>query len=152
MKNIWTLAGRISYVLAWPALYLYLRHSQRTRVIVTSGGNILLVKDWLGLGDWKLPGGGIHKGEAAETSAVRELKEETGIAADPASLKPCGQINVKSHGTQLTYHIFSLEVDAASPLKKQKSEIIDIKWQPLTDIANLNISHNTQNILKTIKD
>jgi putative (di)nucleoside polyphosphate hydrolase len=40
--------------------------------------------------NWQLPQGGMETGEAAETAALRELEEETGIG--PACVEPLGNI------------------------------------------------------------
>ena len=40
--------------------------------------------------NWQLPQGGMDKGEAAETAALRELEEETGIRSD--RVEPLGHI------------------------------------------------------------
>jgi 8-oxo-dGTP pyrophosphatase MutT (NUDIX family) len=41
---------------------------------------------------WDLPSGKADKGEAVTAAAARELKEETGLVVDPASLKIAGII------------------------------------------------------------
>ena len=51
-------------------------------IIITKGNNILLVKrqSFLGPGTWSTPGGYLDFGEAPESCAAREAKEETGVA------------------------------------------------------------------------
>lgn len=49
-------------------------------VIVRNGDKILFLKRKDGL--WELPGGGVEWGEEPEQAARRELREETGLAAE----------------------------------------------------------------------
>ena len=52
--------------------------------VVRRGGKILLVQRSKppGIGKWGFPGGHLELGETVSECAVRELREETGIAAD----------------------------------------------------------------------
>ncbi|MGZ6005147.1 MAG: NUDIX hydrolase [Candidatus Saccharimonadales bacterium] len=148
MKNLWALIGRISYFLAWPVLYFYLKNSQRTRVIVQAQDRILFVKDWLGNGKWKFPGGGIHSGELISASACRELLEETAVKAKPEDLISAGTIINNSHGVAIKIHLFKLSLATAVELKKQKSEIIDIGWHRPVDLIKAGrITKTTKAIL-----
>ena len=51
-------------------------------VIIAVGGGIVLVERRNPPGGWALPGGFIDYGETAEEAAVREAREETGLALD----------------------------------------------------------------------
>lgn len=47
------------------------------RVVLTDGSRVLLIRQTY-LPGWQFPGGGVEPGEAAESSAARELEEESG--------------------------------------------------------------------------
>ena len=67
-------------------------------VLVSNGSKLLLVKRAIepALGKWSFPSGYVDLGEAVETAAVREVKEETGVdikinflvVANSSSLRP----------------------------------------------------------------
>ena len=48
-------------------------------MITDEGGRVLLVKHTYGRRNWELPGGGAEAGESAAETAVREVREETGL-------------------------------------------------------------------------
>ena len=49
-------------------------------------GHVLLVRHTYGRLNWELPGGASEPGETLEETAVRELREETGLIGRPVSL------------------------------------------------------------------
>ncbi|WJV44180.1 NUDIX hydrolase [Streptomyces flavofungini] len=57
-------------------------------VVPGPGGTVTFIHQLKGpyAGSWLLPGGGIERGEAAESAALREAREETGIAVESCSL------------------------------------------------------------------
>jgi 8-oxo-dGTP pyrophosphatase MutT (NUDIX family) len=114
---------------SWPALWVYLHGSHRTRIIVHCNGKVVLVKSWLGTNNWGLPGGGLHDNEDPKAGALRELQEETGILAKPEQLKPL-QTNAagKEHGLPFLYDSFILELKDEILLQHQKYELVDVKW------------------------
>jgi 8-oxo-dGTP pyrophosphatase MutT (NUDIX family) len=59
-------------------------------VLVTDDGTRLLLGRFTGLALWDIPKGLADPGEAFDAAALRELSEETGLAAPPAALLPLG--------------------------------------------------------------
>jgi len=127
MKNFRWL-GRVSYYILWPGISVYLLGSQRSRVVVFSGDDILVVKAWLSDGKWSLPGGGLHSGEKTVTGALRELSEETGLKLKMSDLVELVSENFRLRGIKVKLHFFSAAVSSRLPVKKQIGEITDIAW------------------------
>ena len=55
-------------------------------VIVDRFGHVLLVRHTYGRLNWELPGGASEPGESVVETAVREVREETGLEARPERL------------------------------------------------------------------
>src|SRR5688572_27485111 len=110
--SLWTALGRVGFWVSLPALYIYLRPSRRTRVLVHSEGKVLVVKPWLGSGKWILPGGGLHRHEDSSVGAARELREETGIILPPSRLASAGTVDYRQHGLRFRYEQFIAELPA----------------------------------------
>jgi len=52
-----------------------------TAVVLDAAGRVLLVRHTYGRLNWELPGGASEPGETFAETALRELREETGLAA-----------------------------------------------------------------------
>ena len=136
--KLWRVLGIISFYLSWPLIALYLRNTERTRVVVTSGDKILVVKGWLGDGKWSLPGGGIQNGEPIIQGALRELKEETGIELGDNSLTALLSENFRLHGTNTRLHYLSAVVPNLLPVERQRGEIVSVEWVQETELNDNN--------------
>jgi 8-oxo-dGTP pyrophosphatase MutT (NUDIX family) len=120
--------GRASYYLLWPGISLYLLGNQRSRIVVFSREDVLVVKGWLSNGKWSLPGGGLHASEPMVTGALRELYEETGLLLKTSDIKELISENFRLRGVKVKLHFFSAAVNSNLPVKKQPREITDIAW------------------------
>lgn len=137
MKN-YPWLGRLSYYLFWPGIAVYLFGSQRSRIVVSSGDYVLVVKGWLSDGKWSLPGGGIHAGELIVDGALRELREETSLDLKTDNINQLLSENFRLHGVRVKLHYFSTILPSRLPVQKQRGEIINIEWIHLTKLASNN--------------
>lgn len=85
---------------------------------------------------WSLPKGHIEAGESPEEAAVREVREETGITS--AITRSLGVIDFwfMAEGKRIhkTVHHF-LFAEKSGELQPQLSEVDEVKWFPLDEIA-----------------
>lgn len=96
------------------------------RGLVTDGeGRILLIQHTYVPG-WYMPGGGVERGETAETAVIRELQEEAGIRVlGRPRLLSAHDNNARHPGDHvLVYRIEAWEPCAASA----QGEIHEIGW------------------------
>ena len=148
MKSLWKSLGTMAFWIGWPLIYLYLRFSRRTRLIVVSKDQALLVKNWLAPNEWSLPGGGMRLGEKPAAAAARELKEETGLVISPDQLKPLQQKQSTAHGLRFFYHCFLVDLKAAEDIKKRSLDITDAAWFSKENLIKQRLAPDTQNILR----
>ncbi|CAN5646879.1 hypothetical protein BH23PAT1_BH23PAT1_5240 [soil metagenome] len=133
-SRLWILVGRTAYWTSWPLLFVAVYFSKRTRVLVTSGDKVLVVKGWLSDGGWNLPGGGLHMGEAAALGACRELKEETSISVLPEQLIHVHTKRVWEDGVSYTQILFTLKLQKPREVIRQKWELTDAAWISQRDL------------------
>ncbi|RSM66373.1 NUDIX hydrolase [Amycolatopsis sp. WAC 01376] len=84
---------------------------------------------------WSLPKGHIEDGETVEQTAVREVKEETGISA--RVLQPLGSIDywfvAERRRVHKTVHHFILE-STGGELSDEDVEVTEVAWVPLAEL------------------
>lgn len=129
LGRMWRLCGRILYRMAWPGIYIIIRtQPPRTRVVLFHNDHLLVIKDWLGSGNWTLPGGGLYQQEQAARGAVRELMEETGIRLRPKDLQKTGEFFVRSHSIPMHIVGYVAQVESRPPVNLRKWEVCDHQW------------------------
>lgn len=110
-----------------------------TAIIPFTPNKILLIKRRTVpfRGFWALPGGRVDAGETVEQTIVREVKEETGLTVE--IVKKIGDYHEQGvqDGIEYDYYpaCFLVKV-VGGEIKKQESEIEEIKLFSLNDIPN----------------
>lgn len=86
---------------------------------------------------WSLPKGHIEDGETIEQTAVREVKEETGISA--RVLDSLGTIDywfvAERRRVHKTVHHFLLEA-VGGDLSDEDVEVTEVAWVPITELED----------------
>lgn len=125
----------ILYWASWPLNYVYVKGTQRTRVLLCADNKILLVKGIHSDGKWSLPGGGLHKDEQPEYGATRELMEETGIAIGIEKLQFMAAHQHHEHKLHYTGLYYLAELSQPLPAMPKLPEIVRAKWIAEADLT-----------------
>jgi 8-oxo-dGTP pyrophosphatase MutT (NUDIX family) len=142
MKNSWPKIGTAAFWISWPALWLYLHFSERTRVLVIYKDKVLVVRSWLGDGKWSLPGGGLHHHEAPLSGVLREMQEETSVVLQPKQLHELKHEHYRDKGFSFDCHFFFAEIVEQMSTQRQKGEIIAVTWLDWRMLTTLNASND----------
>jgi len=140
--------GPTVFWLSYPLAFVYLRIGVRSRVLIVVDDCALLLKGRFGLGEWALPGGGIHRGEEPVAGAQREVAEETGIrlAREDLQFMYRGKAHIK--GLSFKYVCYYAQLSQRPAVRKRLSEIAVAEWVPLKEV---NLSNATQNTLQAVQ-
>ena len=115
-------------------------------VIHTPDLQVLLLERLKHPGFWQSVTGSLEPGELPTAAAVREVGEETGIAATPDRLRDWKLTNryeifaewrhrYAPGVTHNTEHVFSLEIPSATPIRISPSEHRDFRWLTASEAA-----------------
>jgi ADP-ribose pyrophosphatase YjhB (NUDIX family) len=125
---------------------VYVQLRKRTRVLVVSGDEVIVVRGWLSNGKWSLPGGGLKRKEDHKVGVLRELLEEVGVSLPKEKLNYIGRAKQKK-GLRFTYFRYVSQTTDKPKLKRQKGEIIATKWAKLEELNHTNAEDH---VLQTI--
>lgn len=85
---------------------------------------------------WECTGGSVLVGESSLEGAIREVKEELGIALDPTCAELIHQTRRDSVQDFYDVWLFRADVDI-SEIRLQQSEVINVKWVNLDILLDM---------------
>lgn len=138
--------GKVAFWVSCPAIWLYLRLGKRTRILLIHGDEFLVLRSWLGSGQWGLPGGGLHRGEQSLDGLIREVREETGISLSRRQITLAYQVNPGKSGLKFSYDCYVCQLPEKPAITLQGNEISVFAWQPVDD-PELWLTKDTQDAL-----
>lgn len=104
--------------------------------IILDGDRLLLVRNRWGIGEfWSIPGGRVEPGEATVDACVREVREETGLEAEPGDLAYVNEAFNLELGLHFIYHVFPCRVvggEAQTPTGDE--HVVEVRWVPVADV------------------
>jgi 8-oxo-dGTP pyrophosphatase MutT (NUDIX family) len=126
---------------------------QAVRIVVLDANGRVLLLNTRDLGNpnfgtaWELPGGGVEEGESHVETAIRELREETGIAVTPEAISaPTWRRDVSYtyRGEHRLQHeiIVAVRIPQSAPLIEpfqatafEREDHFEFRWWTLDEIA-----------------
>ena len=101
---------------------------------VVRGRSLLFVRraSRYGRGNWQIPGGFVDRNETLDTAVVREVREETGVAA---SVQGVLAVRTRWDDTNSTYVVFLMRPEAGDP--SPGDEVDRAEYLTLSEIDSL---------------
>jgi len=112
-------------------------------LVLNKRGELLVVQEATGPaanrkgGFWKVPTGLVNAGEEMSVSAVREMKEETGIDVEFVQLVGCREMQRALHGKGNLFFMCVCRLVGSDEIRIQKEELAAAKWMPLDEFESL---------------
>ena len=112
-------------------------------VVANRSGEVLLVRraNEPYKGCWALPGGFMEMDETIEQCAVRELKEETGLAVAPAEAAMVGVFSAPGRDPRGRTVTVAYRVDVAEAAPVAGDDAAEVRWWPLAALPPLAFDH-----------
>ncbi|MEM4756727.1 MAG: NUDIX hydrolase [Desulfurococcaceae archaeon] len=125
--------------------------------VLIDNDEILLVRRAYppGKGKWSIPGGAMERGERIGEAAKRELKEETGIEAEPTGILWVLNNIVLDERGDVKYHYLILDVlfdpKSIKGSLRPGGDVVDVAWISLRSAVNAaDVSRTVKKLINRI--
>lgn len=98
---------------------------------------ILLIKQSKSDNSWGIPKGHMEPGESQEQTALREVKEETGISISLKKKLPDVFLKKKSFKKLVVTYLATQTCDAPPNAKNKNSEVFEAKWFSIDNLPDI---------------
>lgn len=121
-------------------------------ILTNEHGHVLLLRrNTPELRQWELPGGKIEEGESAEAAAIREAREELGVAI--AIRRKLGETAFVQSGKDFSYQWYAADIVGGDPAP-QEAMHDTCSYVNLSrfGIGAIGLSPNVENLAREIQD
>lgn len=121
-------------------------------MVIDKRNNKVLIQDRI-KGEWTgvaFPGGHIEKGESIVDSAIREIKEETGLTI--SNLEVCGIKDWYIPDHNKRYIVFLFKTYSYEGKLIDHGEEGNVFWHNIDELHLLNLAHGFDNMVKVMLD
>lgn len=128
-------------------------------VVHTRAGEVLLLERHTPPGWWQSVTGSLEDGELPRAAAVRELREETGLAANGLidlgmrarfTIAPAWRARFAPGVTENLEHAFSITLAAPVEIRLDPLEHLRFEWLPLADALQRASSHTNRAAIERV--
>jgi mutator protein MutT len=118
---------------------------------IKAGDQVLFLKRLLNKpqgNTWAIPGGKSDRGESAEETVVREIREETGIEMQHRCLTYFGKVYISHSTGDFIFHIFEYNLVDFPQVKFNPKEHADYRWLTLEDALEMTLIPGEDELIK----
>jgi ADP-ribose pyrophosphatase YjhB (NUDIX family) len=123
-------------------------------LVLDKQGKVLLVRRAYppGAGKWSIPGGHVELGEDLVEAATRELKEETGVEAEPVGVVNVDTLIVHDERENIKYHYVLIDVLYKNPKGEIKpgSDALEVGFYRLEEALKMDLTTSVRGLLEKI--
>jgi 8-oxo-dGTP diphosphatase len=125
-------------------------------VVLLDGDRVLLIQRGRPpqAGKWSVPGGKVELGESLEEAALRELREETGLACTLGPIVEILERVVHGPDREIQFHYVILDFVGSAPTGTllPASDCLDARFVPIGELDQYELTDSLAPVVKRAKE